>query len=180
MIPTSIDGTDITGATIDGTDVQEITVDGQTVFSAGPSLLDNIVINTSWASANAGGQGNFRGMAFEPSVSNITRVEAILGDSGNSFSYFSVQLSNADNNTILQTINGPISEGSTVTFDFNFSSGVEYAVSAEAGDYAFSQGFSNGTSSVATVTGPVGYATGQSVNVGGDNDRVVQEFRFLG
>jgi len=34
MIPTSIDGTDITGATIDGTDVQEITVDGQTVFSA--------------------------------------------------------------------------------------------------------------------------------------------------
>jgi len=32
--PTSIDGTDITGATIDGTDVQEITVDGDTVFSA--------------------------------------------------------------------------------------------------------------------------------------------------
>jgi hypothetical protein len=32
--PTSIDGTDITGATIDGTEVQEITVDGQTVFSA--------------------------------------------------------------------------------------------------------------------------------------------------
>jgi len=36
MIPTSIDGTDITGATIDGTDVQEITVDGDVVFSAGP------------------------------------------------------------------------------------------------------------------------------------------------
>jgi len=35
MPPTSIDGTDITGATIDGTDVQEITVDGQTVFTAG-------------------------------------------------------------------------------------------------------------------------------------------------
>jgi len=34
MIPTSIDGTDITGATIDGTEVTEITVDGQTVFSA--------------------------------------------------------------------------------------------------------------------------------------------------
>jgi hypothetical protein len=32
--PTSIDGTDITGATIDGQDVQEITVDGQTVFIA--------------------------------------------------------------------------------------------------------------------------------------------------
>jgi len=41
--PTSIDGTDITGATIDGTDVQEITVDGQTVFTAqvpsSPNLL---------------------------------------------------------------------------------------------------------------------------------------------
>jgi len=36
MPPTSIDGTDITGATIDGQDVQEITVDGQTVFTAGP------------------------------------------------------------------------------------------------------------------------------------------------
>jgi len=34
MIPTSIDGTDITGATIDGTDVQEITVDGDVVFTS--------------------------------------------------------------------------------------------------------------------------------------------------
>jgi hypothetical protein len=32
--PTSIDGTDITGATIDGQEVQEITIDGQTVFIA--------------------------------------------------------------------------------------------------------------------------------------------------
>jgi len=38
MIPTSIDGTDITGATIDGTDVQQITVDGQTVFTAAPDF----------------------------------------------------------------------------------------------------------------------------------------------
>jgi len=32
--PTSIDGTEITGATIDGQEVQEITIDGQTVFEA--------------------------------------------------------------------------------------------------------------------------------------------------
>jgi len=38
--PTSIDGTDITGATIDGTDVTEITVDGQTVFTAAPAVPD--------------------------------------------------------------------------------------------------------------------------------------------
>ena len=37
--PTSIDGTDITGATIDGTDVQEITVDGDVVFSSGPDFI---------------------------------------------------------------------------------------------------------------------------------------------
>jgi len=41
MIPTSIDGTDITGATIDGTDVTEITVDGQTVFTAGLDIPDS-------------------------------------------------------------------------------------------------------------------------------------------
>jgi hypothetical protein len=41
--PTSIDGTDITGATIDGTAVQEITVDGQVVFSA--LSLPNSAIN---------------------------------------------------------------------------------------------------------------------------------------
>lgn len=34
MAPTSIDGTEITGATIDGQDVSEITVDGETVFTA--------------------------------------------------------------------------------------------------------------------------------------------------
>jgi len=38
--PTSIDGTDITGATIDNQEVQEITVDGDVVFSA--SVLPSI------------------------------------------------------------------------------------------------------------------------------------------
>jgi len=41
--PTSIDGTDITGATIDGTDVQEITVDGETVFTAVPQIPSTVV-----------------------------------------------------------------------------------------------------------------------------------------
>jgi len=38
--PTSIDGTDITGATIDGQDVEEITIDGNVVFSAAPDIPD--------------------------------------------------------------------------------------------------------------------------------------------
>jgi len=41
MAPIKIDGTDITGATIDGQDVQEITVDGDTVFTSGPTIIDN-------------------------------------------------------------------------------------------------------------------------------------------
>jgi len=46
--PTSIDGTDITGATIDGTDVQEITVDGDVVFTAVQRLphFDDFDTNT--------------------------------------------------------------------------------------------------------------------------------------
>ncbi|MDR9412791.1 MAG: hypothetical protein RI531_09305, partial [Haloferacaceae archaeon] len=46
MPPTSIDGTDITGATIDGTDVTEITVDGQTVFSATTPKIYHLGGNT--------------------------------------------------------------------------------------------------------------------------------------
>jgi len=55
MPPTSIDGTDITGATIDGTDVQEITVDGQTVFSAAVDILDSVVDNFEDAQADPAG-----------------------------------------------------------------------------------------------------------------------------
>jgi hypothetical protein len=41
--PTSIDGTDITGATIDGQEVQEITIDGDTVFTAAPDIPNSVV-----------------------------------------------------------------------------------------------------------------------------------------
>jgi len=72
MIPTSIDGTDITGATIDGTDVQEITVDGDVVFSAGtfPVAYSNLV---AWYPFDSGEYGG----------SNADDVTAILGGSGN-------------------------------------------------------------------------------------------------
>jgi hypothetical protein len=63
MIPTSIDGTDITGATIDGTDVQEITVDGDVVFSAGPPAgLNMYLINPGFNSPS--------GVVFQFSVNN--------------------------------------------------------------------------------------------------------------
>jgi len=71
MPPTSIDGTDITGATIDGTDVQEITVDGQTVFTAQdlPVAYSNLRAWYPFDSAEYGG-------------SNTDDVTAILGGSG--------------------------------------------------------------------------------------------------
>jgi len=73
MIPTSIDGTDITGATIDGTDVQEITVDGQTVFTAGPTLPVAYSDLVAWYPFDSA----------EYSGSNGDDVTAILGGSGN-------------------------------------------------------------------------------------------------
>jgi len=77
MIPTSIDGTDITGATIDGTDVQEITVDGDTVFTAGPTLpvaYSNLVAWYPFDSATYGG-------------SDTDDVTAIIGGSGDDTAY---------------------------------------------------------------------------------------------
>ena len=75
--PTSIDGTDITGATIDGTDVQEITVDGDVVFSAGPTLpvaYSNLIAWYPFDSAEYGG-------------SNADDVTAIIGGSGDDTAY---------------------------------------------------------------------------------------------
>jgi len=182
MIPTSIDGTDITGATIDGQDVQEITVDGDTVFSAGPSFLDNVVITTSWSTS---GGSDYRGMAFTTKVSNITRIEVVLGDSGNSFEYPSVELGNVDTGTEIQNQAGPFNEGDTVVFNHNFSNNTEFGVAVETEDgtnsYAFSSGFSNGTSSVADVTGDIAYNDGTfASNSKKDVDLAIQELRFFG
>jgi hypothetical protein len=67
--PTSIDGTDITGATIDGTEVQEITVDGQTVFSAGipdSALTQDLV---AWYRFEDGDARDYASSSEFPSVS---------------------------------------------------------------------------------------------------------------
>jgi hypothetical protein len=58
MIPTSIDGTDITGATIDGTDVTEITVDGQTVFTASQLAFSSSFESATWENDFQGDTGN--------------------------------------------------------------------------------------------------------------------------
>jgi len=74
--PTSIDGTDITGATIDGTDVTEITVDGDSVFSAQtlPVAYSNLIAWYPFDSAEYGG-------------ANADDVTAIIGGSGDDTAY---------------------------------------------------------------------------------------------
>jgi len=56
--PTSIDGTDITGATIDGTDVSEITVDGQTVFTASLPIPDEQDLFARYSAKNLSQSNN--------------------------------------------------------------------------------------------------------------------------
>jgi len=79
--PTSIDGTDITGATIDGTDVQEITVDGDVVFSAGGATINNFPVAYSnlvaWYPFDSAFYGG----------SNADDVTAIAGGSGDDTAY---------------------------------------------------------------------------------------------
>jgi len=163
MPPTSIDGTDITGATIDGQDVEEITIDGQTVFNA-ISFFDNVVINTDWSTSSEF-DPTYRGMTFTTKVSNITRIEVILADPGSGLSFPSVELGNVDTGTSIENQSGPFDEGDTVVFDHNFANNTEYGVALEADDekidgfytYPFQLPFSNGTSSVADVTGDIAY-----------------------
>jgi len=86
MPPTSIDGTDITGATIDGTDVQEITVDGQTVFSAVPAIPTGAVAhwkfdddsNSSVAIDSVGSNNG--------TISGATYTTGLVGDNALNFS----------------------------------------------------------------------------------------------
>jgi hypothetical protein len=98
--PTSIDGTDITGATIDGQEVQEITVDGQTVFTSDLTRViemiddfednDTTTLSTDWDGWNTNNfgsgtswtaqnstviNGNFSG-EFE-SVSSFPEIETV-------------------------------------------------------------------------------------------------------
>jgi len=95
MPPTSIDGTDITGATIDGTDVTEITVDGQTVFTPGPppSLVSRWTYDnadTTGSTAEdiiSGNDGNINGATIGVTGANDTYTtnEAYSFDGANDF-----------------------------------------------------------------------------------------------
>jgi len=111
MIPTSIDGTDITGATIDGTDVTEITVDGQTVFTA-ETIIDNFE-----DASNGGlyGPGDTVADYYQGSTSSWGRTTSDVGEGNQSLekvgsSFGSMYSLPGDG------LNNYISEGDTVQY----------------------------------------------------------------
>jgi hypothetical protein len=80
MIPTSIDGTDITGATIDGTDVTEITVDGQTVFTASqPWETADLVHDYDAANLSTGALNTFPDQQGNNDASLLTGNPTVTG-----------------------------------------------------------------------------------------------------
>jgi hypothetical protein len=106
--PTSIDGTDITGATIDGTEVTEITVDGDTVFSAGTEISEDFEagsLPTDWSQHDNGGGGvNY----------NIT-TSAISGS-------FSAALGAPNGTSAIVLYNEPLSGNFVMSADFRLVS----------------------------------------------------------
>jgi len=77
MPPTSIDGTDITGATIDGTEVEEITVDGDTVFTA--QVQFPLVIDDFEDGNFNGWSGDTASYAVEPAFSDMVGNNMLRG-----------------------------------------------------------------------------------------------------
>jgi len=107
--PTSIDGTDITGATIDGTDVTEITVDGQTVFTSIPpdaglhyyladfnngGVIEHYTLPTPYDLANRSLQFTLTGMSGSPGIClSNDGTRAVVYDGPNSGLYSQYDLS---------------------------------------------------------------------------------------
>jgi len=75
MPPTSIDGTDISGATIDGTEVTEITADGNVVFSARPEMVDAYIFD---GEDGNGGLNQFDMTGNPGDLSSATKTTGVI------------------------------------------------------------------------------------------------------
>jgi len=126
MIPTSIDGTDITGATIDGTDVQEITVDGDVVFSAVQGLNNYIFddFNDNDLTRPRTGQQDYSYTAQDGTVYNDARIRPDWTNFNNDFFVSNGELVIDENGTPNAEEDGIVTPSSiqppcTITFDWN-------------------------------------------------------------
>jgi len=125
MIPTSIDGTDITGATIDGQDVEEITVDGQTVFSGAPPIIDSFEDgNLSEYSGSTGSYNIVNSPVFDGS-------NALQATSPNDDIHRTDAVSPGDTVAVYYRAADPADNAGAFRFGYNGSSGYEVNVSVE-------------------------------------------------
>jgi len=138
--PTSIDGTDITGATIDGQDVEEITVDGQTVFTATQPAAPASTVTSRPADSTLTGVSDERGLVFEVKTP-LTRIGARL--SNNTSGVNTVYLRDVNENLISSK---SLSGFSGETFDFfhNFQQNQEYMFTVDNGGSSWTVGFDSG------------------------------------
>jgi len=141
--PTSIDGTDITGATIDGTDVTEITVDGDTVFSvsqgvrirqrggfAGQALLGTSDLS---ATVNLGPDDSDReliivGAVLEVEPTNKDNYTLTVGNS-TATRFFQAASDRPDTEDIVQyyRLADSGNEGTSATITYSFNSDIFHA-----------------------------------------------------
>jgi len=127
MPPTSIDGTDIAGATIDGQDVEEITVDGQTVFTAAPQIGTTVSRppdDSSFGNSKEGGNVVNPNTALQGVRSKLSQnvggvTKAFLEEVGSS--------------TVLTTLDiSSLTSGDEFDLLASMSAGIDYAVYVDA------------------------------------------------
>jgi hypothetical protein len=141
MPPTSIDGTDITGATIDGTDVTEITVDGQTVFTAGV-LPQGTVFTPSHDGSND--LSDKRGLQIQV-FKNYTAIGMGLSANGSGLTtayVFDTTTGNIEHSQDISSVSRP----GSFRIDFDFVSGRTYNILADAGGSLYFQSFTQSLS----------------------------------
>jgi len=139
--PTSIDGTDITGATIDGQDVQEITIDGQTVFTAQPQSVVTLANETDSRSRTGKSGVVIETKSLWPSIG------ATIGNitSGVTTAYLHFHTNNNTIGSLIATTSlSGLSSGDSFAFqNVNIGANDEYAILVDAGGSSYSMGFGN-------------------------------------
>jgi len=131
MAPTSIDGTEITGATIDGQDVSEITVDGETVFTAIP---DSTVSRSDDNKSTGNNNGSSLGMAFK-STKEWSKIQAVV--SAISTDLDTAYLYDSSGNVLYSTSILNKNPGEEFTIDYTIQPDTEYSIEVDGGSIGY-------------------------------------------
>ena len=138
--PTSIDGTDITGATIDGTDVQEITVDGDVVFSAAPPTPSGSVFRTQDDTSTSVTDKRGLKIAVGGSYPEFSTIEAKISANPSGFSR--AQVIRLSDGVILDTQNvSGLTAGDVITFSAQLKQNTDYSIIMDNNGSSYTLGF---------------------------------------